>query len=360
VSRLRFAVIVDSGYLTRALVLHRSLRDFAGKVSLEIVCVDVEARRLLEQLELDGVGVLDIAELEAYDPALVEAKPNRTIAEYCWTAKPSLCRLLFDRYPATETVVYVDADLMFFAAPEFVLDELRGQSVLVVPHRSPPDQDWEDALGTYNAGFIAFRRSPDALAVLDWWRARCLEWCFERVEPGRYCDQKYLDEWPRRFSGVRALEHVGGGLAPWNTSLHVLSGQEGNVYVDGAVPLVFFHYQSFKLYRGLVARLARLGLMPVRYRSVSGRRPFAWSVWTSYEVSSEAARLVYAPYIRRLAAAADRVALLDPVDRTFTRLGAWRTASEAARALVPGPIRAALRRRRSPQGRGDPRPTALP
>src|SRR5262249_37165292 len=161
---------------------------------------------------------------------------------------------------------------------------------------------------TYNAGFIAFRRGPDALAVLDWWRARCLEWCFERVEAERYCDQKYLDEWPRRFSGVRALEHVGGGLAPWNTRLHVLTEQQGKVSVAGAVPLVFFHYQSFKLYRGVVARLARLGLMPARYRSVSGRRPLAWSVWTSYEVSSEDERLVYAPYIRGLAAAADRVA----------------------------------------------------
>jgi hypothetical protein len=359
VSRVRFAAIVDSGYLTRAVVLYESLRNVAGGVSLEIVCMDAEARRLLEILDLEGVGVLDIAELETYDPALVDAKCDRTIAEYCWTAKASLCQLLFDRYPATETVVYLDADLMFFADPALVLRELRGQSVLVVPHRSPPNQHWEDALGRYNAGFIAFRRGPDALAVLEWWRARCLEWCFERIEPGRYCDQKYLDEWPRRFSGVHALEHVGGGLAPWNTGLHALTGRRGKVYVDGDVPLVIFHYQSLKLYRGVVARLARLGLMPVRYRSVSGQRPLAWSVWTSYEVSSEEERLIYAPYARGMAAAADSVALLDPTDRTFTKLGVRRIASESARALVPARIRAALRRRRSPQGQGDPRPTTL-
>ena len=357
-SRLRFAAILDSGYVTRGLVLHESLQEVTRDVSLDVVCMDAEARALLEQLDLEGVGVIDIGELEAYDPALVEVRPERSVAEYCWTAKPSLCRFLFDRHPETETVVYVDADLMFFADPMLVLEELRGRSVLVVPHRSSPEEDWEEVLGVYNAGFVAFQRSPQASAVLEWWRERCLEWCFERVEPGRYCDQKYLDEWPNRFSGVRELNHVGGGLAPWNASRYTLSRNEGKVYVDGTVPLVFFHFQSLRVYRGMAARLSRLGLLPGRYRSVPERRALAWSVWTSYHVSSEFERLVYAPYVRRLAAAAERVAALgEPLDRTFTRLGARRMIGEAARSCVRRPARAVVRWGRSLPGRRAPRPS---
>jgi hypothetical protein len=358
VSRLRFAAILDSGYLTRGLVLHQSLLDVLPTASLEIVCMDDQARELLQRLELDGVGVVDVAELEAYDPALVEARPGRSLGEYCWTVKPSLCRFLFDRHPETDTVVYVDADLMFFADPAHVLAELRDRSALVVPHRAPPGQDWEEDLGTYNAGFVAFRRGDEASSVLAWWRERCLEWCYERVEPGRYCDQKYLDEWPRLSTGVHAAEHVGAGLAPWNASAHELSADGGNVVLDGAIPLVFFHFQSFRLYRGVAARLCRIGLLSGRYRRVQGKRALAWSVWASYVVSSDAERLVYAPYARRLAAAGERVAALgEPLDRTFSELGARKMMLEVPRAILPASVKAALRRGRLLPRRREPRPS---
>jgi hypothetical protein len=361
VSRYHFAAILDSTYLTRGLVMHESLRGAASEAPLDILCMDVSARMLLEELELDGVGIIDIAELEAYDPALAAVRPERSVAEYCWTAKPSLCRFLLDRHSGAEAVAYVDADLVFFADPALVLEELRGHSVLVVPHRSPPEEGWEEALGTYNAGFVAFQRGDEAFAVLDWWRERCLEWCFQRVEPGRYCDQKYLDEWPRKFAHVRSLQHVGGGLAPWNAGGHTLSRRNGRIYVDGAVPLVFFHFQSLQVYRGLVPRLRRLGVLPERYHGAAELGALAWSVFASYEVSTDHERLLYTPYARRLAAAADRVRSDRwAVDGTFARVGVRELTRDAARALVPKPVRRALRWARSlPRRRRNARPSRV-
>ena len=59
---------------------------------------------------------------------------SRSLAEYCWTAKPSFCRLLFDRYADMEIVIYADVDLMFFSGLAPVLEEL-GRSH---PRRSAP------------------------------------------------------------------------------------------------------------------------------------------------------------------------------------------------------------------------------
>jgi hypothetical protein len=53
--------------------------------------------------------------------------------------------------------------------------------------------------------------------VRKWWEDRCLEWCYARVEDGKFGDQKYLDEWPIRFEKeVHILENKELVLGPWN------------------------------------------------------------------------------------------------------------------------------------------------
>lgn len=332
-----------------------SLHEVSEGLPVDVVCMDAEARRLLEASKLDGVRAIDIAELEGYDPDLALARPGRTLAEYCWTAKATLCRFLLERNPEAEVIVYADADLMFFHDPRTLLTEIRGGSALVVPHRAPSGEDWERLHGTYNAGFVAFSRSPETFAILEWWRDRCLEWCFDRVEPGRFCDQKYLDEWPRKFPGVRVLRHAGGGVAPWNVSGHRLSKEGELVRVDGSAPLVFFHFQSLCVYRGLVGRLARLGVLSGRFHPVPTCDSIAWSVWASYAVSDDAERHVYRPYVARLAAAACRLAELGQSrDGTYRRLGASDLVLELGRGIL-GPIRRAvlsIRTRKSREAQG--------
>lgn len=356
---VRFAAIVDSGYLARALVMIESLRDVSPGVPVDVICMDAEAHRLLQRLEFEGVRAIDIEELEAYDTDLPTVRDGRSLAEYCWTAKPSLCRFLFERHPDAEEIVYSDADLMFFHDPEPLLLELRDGSALVVPHRAPPDETWERSRGAFNAGFVAFRRSPETSRILAWWRERCLEWCFDRVEPGRSGDQMYLDEWPRRFSGVRVLDNVGGGLAPWNASRHRLSARGEGVWLDDAVPLVFFHFQSLDVYRGLVGSLTRLGLLSDRFHRVPELGSLSWSVWPSYAVSDDAERHVYVPYVRRLAAAAGRLAELGQSgDGTYRGLEPLEIVREVARGILPVQVRRVLRPARARAAPDLPEPAA--
>lgn len=343
----RFATIVDSAYLPRGIVMIDSLRQVAPGVAVDVLCMDAAARQGLEASGLPGVRALELAELESYDPELAGVRGGRSIAEYCWTAKSSLGRFLFDRDPHVDLIAYADADLMFFHSPQPLFDDLADWSALVVPQHAPPDERWERTHGRFNAGFVAFRRSPETAAILRSWRAQCLEWCYDRVEPGRFCDQKYLDEWPGVFPGVRVLANPRVVLAPWNASRHRLSARDGDIYVDDVLPLVFFHFQSLEVHRGLTNRLVALHLLPARFRSLSRHGSLSWSVWDSYRVSDDAVRHVYEPYVRRLDAAASRLAAQGfGAAASYGSLGAMQTLREIARAVIPAPLRRLLRRRR--------------
>ncbi len=158
--------------------------------------------------------------LEASDGDLLAVKQSRSRVEYCWTATPSVCLAALDREPHLEGITYLDADLAFHGDPGLLFDEIGDCSTAIVPHRyAPPWRHFEEMSGVYNVEWITFRRDPNGLEALTWWRERCLEWCYDRFEDGRYGDQKYLDDWPTRFRGVHVLEHLGGGLAPWNVEV---------------------------------------------------------------------------------------------------------------------------------------------
>ena len=70
-------------------------------------------------------------------------------------------------------------------------DALNDRSVLIVEHRFPQGQGDPASYGTYNVGILGFRNDAAGRACLQWWRERCLEWCYDRVEAGKYADQKY-------------------------------------------------------------------------------------------------------------------------------------------------------------------------
>src|SRR5207237_5145326 len=109
----------------------------------------------------------------------------------------------------------------------------------------PPSRKHEAKSGIYTVGWVSFRRDADGLACLRWWRERCLEWCRDRHEDGRFADQKYLDDWPTRFEGVRVLQHKGANLAPWNLSNVTVQIREGRIQADEE-PLLFFHFHGLK------------------------------------------------------------------------------------------------------------------
>jgi hypothetical protein len=311
--------------------------------------MDPGLAELVDRLRLPHLTAVDVRELELADPELAAVRSARTWPEYCFTATPSICRHSLQSDPKLAEITYLDADLMFFADPEILFAEIGGASCAIVPHRfSSRWAHCEATHGTFNVAFNSFRRDQPGLAGLDRWRERCLEWCHLRFEPGRYGDQVYLDEFPRRFAAVHVLEHPGADAAPWNTEAATVDRRDGDVYV-GASQLIFYHFASMQLYRGgTPARFSRIGdrlgwaLPALRaYRCASdGAEPIVWRPFPGYRLSAAEIELIWEPYIERLLEAMAELRAVEPGFRG----GIFEATTvplmmDIARGSVPGSLR---------------------
>lgn len=245
---LHFCTLFDANYLARALAMYRSLERHCPAFHLYVFAFDQKTEEVLTQLALSNVTVIGLTAFE--DEALLAVKADRTRAEYCWTSTSSTIRYVLKTYH-TPHCIYLDADLYFYENPQQLIDEIPGnKSVLITSHRYTPAYDKSALSGKYCVQFMYFRNDSAGLEVLEWWRNACLEWCFNRFEDGKFGDQKYLDDWSSRFSTVHELQHLGGGLAPWNIQqYHVLNDYEIiEKSTKNHFKAIFFHFHGVKLY----------------------------------------------------------------------------------------------------------------
>jgi hypothetical protein len=230
-----FVTLFNSLFLPQGLALHVSMDRHVREYLLWILCVDDETHDVLGCLDLPNVRPLKLSDLET--PELLEVKPGRTIAEYCWTLTPFAPRFVFEADSSVERVTYIDADLWFRKHPKPIFDELdaAGKHVLITDHSYAPEYDQSATSGQYCVQFMTFTRNG-CEHVRKWWEERCIEWCFARFEDGKFGDQKYLDDWPERFSAVvHVLQDKERALAPWNASR----------FPYGSA--VFYHFHGLRL-----------------------------------------------------------------------------------------------------------------
>ena len=353
----QFCTLFDRNYLPRGLALYRSLVRTGSAFHLRVFCMDEATSELIERLALPGLEPISLAELELLDPALAAVKSSRTRVEYCWTATPAICRAAFAREPGLGEITYLDADVAFHRDPAELFDEIGSASVAIVPHRySERWRAYEATSGIFNVEWLTFRNDRDGRAALEWWRDRCLEWCYARTEDGKFGDQKYLDDWPTRFAGVHVLRHPGGGVAPWNLDGADLWRDPATeaLHVD-ELPVVFFHHHGLRLLGGPAA-IRRAGLAVGAFQATGDGHggSLAWA--SDYPVEGRAQELVWDPYLMALASEYSTLAELEPgfahgFVRSDPREVGWVARTRARR--IPASLRRRLVRRRSVRGWGD-------
>ena len=287
---INFCTLFDSNYLSRGLLLYDSLIEQQPKAHLFIFAFDQKCYETLRQLNLSQATVIMQSEFE--NETLLRLKEQRTRAEYCWTCTPWVINHVLKNYKVDECT-YLDSDLFFFGNPQLLIQEMPDPySVLITPHRYTKEYDQTATSGIYCVQFQTFRNNNDGREVLQWWQDACTEWCYNRVEDGKFGDQKYLDDWPERFKGkVWVLNHLGGGVAPWNVQQYRFQKRRGKLKgieeKSGAIfDLIFFHFHAcrFKRIKTPFASYLRL------------------NYFLGYALPKTSIELVYKPYAKKLVA----------------------------------------------------------
>ena len=245
--------LFDSNYLDRGIALCESLNRVSDYFRLYVFAFDESAYRILKELNIRNVTV--VSEGSILDDELRRIRQERSRSEYCWTCTPVIVEYVLDHY-GVEACTYIDADMYFYSSPEFVFEEIKGKkcSASIIEHRFPNNITRDTNLrlhGKYCVEFNTFFNTEESRKILTWWKQKCFESCSMKLNEESFGDQKYLDEWEKRFGNIHEVENAGAGVAPWNLSDYRLEGKESNdIYLiykgRQRVKLIFYHFQNLR------------------------------------------------------------------------------------------------------------------
>jgi len=247
---LNFCTLYNSNYAAKGLVMYESLSHVCFDFHLYIFAFDDILADALKTMSLPHITVITLSEFE--DEELLHTKKTRSAGEYCWTCSSSSIYYCLTHFNI-DNCTYVDADIMFFSNPQVLIDEMGDDDVLITEHRYSTQYDESKLSGKYCVQFVTFKNTERALKILKWWKDACIEWCYNRRDGNRFGDQMYLDDWVTRFEGVHELQHLGGGVAPWNMQQYTFleekgGGEEKVIGIEIATgkkfTLVFFHFHN--------------------------------------------------------------------------------------------------------------------
>lgn len=253
-----FCTYFDRNYLAKGLALIHSLQKVAkNDFEIFVVCLDEISRLVLQKLNIRNATLIPFHDIEYRDFPLLEKKKTRSLVEYYFTSTPSIILYLLLKFPHIDIITYLDSDIFFFNNFDPIFDELGDNSILLHKHNFPDRLKYlEKESGIYNVGLVSFRNDKIGFEALKWWREKCLEWCYLRVEEERMADQKYLEKFPKLFSKVKELRHPGCALAPWNFENYTYNLVNSQL-TSNNYPIIFVHFHSLEILKPTVFLLAK-------------------------------------------------------------------------------------------------------
>lgn len=267
---INYCTLFDKNYLVFGLALHQSLLKNTDEITLYILAMDKECEKILKELNLRSVVVISLDSVIDGDYQFLYEKMS--FAQTCWTCQPLLCKYILKHFQ-TPSITYLEADSYFFDDPNKLIRQIGENSVSLVPHRYSEGHDQSKIAGIYCVQFNFFRNNSNAMLMLQDWEDSCLKYDKNnrRYLPGQLC----LDTWPARFDGVKIIEDIGAGAAPWNLASYCIDKVDDNPWVDNS-RINFYHFHELAFYSENQVYIS------------------------SYEISSEAMEIIYRPYVNEL------------------------------------------------------------
>jgi hypothetical protein len=210
-----------------------------------VLALTEECAWFLRGLGLERMRVLSLNDLVSREPRLSAVRQDRDHASFIFTLTPQIVLAAMNFASYDEQVVYIDADMMFFGSPAKILEESKASDVALAPHHFSSHMEGQKRFGIYNVGWVGFKKSTGGVRCAHWWAESCIEWCHDRLENGKFADQKYLENFKSIADSVHVIKDIGLNAAPWNVSGRWFTKSGDEVLVDG-MPLVLYHFAKVK------------------------------------------------------------------------------------------------------------------
>jgi hypothetical protein len=237
--------VCSYNHLGRALSLADSVSTHCQGVKFIICLIDtVDLNLIPEGIELIMARDMNLSFLNELCSKYSPLELNSAL-------KPYFGNYIFEKYKQLDQIIFLDSDILLFDDLNPVYESLDVNSIVLSPHSLstvPNGTDFDDRVflrsGIYNAGFFGLKRDLNSQAFLLWWMGKLRNECFFDSKRGMFAEQLWLNLVPLYFEGVDILKHEGCNVAYWNLHERSLSEKDGVFYVNGTVPLIFFHYSG--------------------------------------------------------------------------------------------------------------------
>ncbi len=251
-----YVTLFDSNYFSRGMMLLESLNNVSEcGFTLYILAMDERVFNFFINYNSPSVVCFNVDSIYEMYPVLRKLKTERTRAEFCWTLASFSIQYVIRKYEL-ESCTYLDSDICFYNDPKLIFSKLGDRSVIITEHNYSKEYDLSEIYGKYCVQFMYFKNNKDGNDVLEWWRKKCEEWCYSRIEDGKFGDQKYLDDWEARFKDiVYNCQDIGCGLAPWNCQKYDLINENGTWYIVDRIKkireqVIFYHFHDLYKLKG--------------------------------------------------------------------------------------------------------------
>lgn len=242
---------VNGNFLPRFLALQLSIQRFQPNSILWALALDTEAEDTIGSLGLDSVRLLTVQELIRCEPALTQARKERSKVEFYVTCSPAGLYYVLKKLPEDTCLTKLDTDCFFLSDPEPIHVLEQSYNIAITPHRFPESLRHLERVGKFNAGWVTIKNNRVGRQCAEDWKNQCLEWCYEELGSKGYGDQKYIDNWSNLYSGVWSIEHPGVNAALWNCGGMSIARNGSHVTLDG-YDIILFHFSGLTAISGRI------------------------------------------------------------------------------------------------------------
>ena len=245
--------VCAKNYLAQALTLKQSVEETNPDVNFFIfLSDDVNGEELPEVILLDDNWI----------PQWKKMAFKYNVIEFSTSIKPFCIDYLFNK--GYDNVLYIDPDIYVYKSLNDIFEVLKSKSIVLTPHRctmfddmrGPTSELIVSLVGVYNLGFIGIRNDRIGKRVVNWWKNRLQDYCYDDKEQGLFVDQKWMNFVVGYFpDDVYITHNLGYNMAIWNIQERELFIENDTFKVRSiedsskVYDLSFFHFSGYDPYK---------------------------------------------------------------------------------------------------------------